>query len=147
MRTTLSPYNRDIALRNFLELLKWLRVVLVQDCALLYAQYPQCPIFRFAPFTFPSFITFSANAAALVTATEEKARLALHNLPDHMARSMRAYVTDLQIKQDQNHSKVCDKLQELQEQAAHLELLVGTSKGSKHKRTSKFCPILALNSC
>ncbi len=69
----LSCCNRDIALRQFLKLLQWLHVILVQDCALLYAQYPHCLIFHFAPFTFPSFLTFSANAAALVTATEEKA--------------------------------------------------------------------------
>lgn len=38
----------------------------------------------FSPFTYPSFTTFSANAAALV-ATVEEARLAFHNLLDHMA--------------------------------------------------------------
>ena len=32
-----SCLNRDIALWQFLTLLQWLRVVLVQDCALLYA--------------------------------------------------------------------------------------------------------------
>ncbi len=85
VRMTLSCCNRDIALRQFLKLLQWLHVVLVQDCALLYAWYPHCPIFHFAPFTFPSFLTFSANAVALVTATEEKAQLVFHNLLEHMA--------------------------------------------------------------
>ena len=56
-----------------------------------------------------------------------------------MARSMCGYATDLQMKQEQNHSKLCDKLWELREQTARLELLLGTSKGSKHKMTSKFC--------
>lgn len=109
-RMSASRLNRDIALKQFLVLLQWLRVVLLQDCALLYARYPMCHIFRFAPFTFPSFATFSANATAVVTAAEETARLAFHNLPDHMARSMRGYATDLQMKQEQNHSKVCDEL-------------------------------------
>ncbi len=80
-----SHLNRDITLWQFLTLLQWLCVVLVQDCALLYAQHPTCPIFSFPPFTFPTFIAFSANTTALVTATEEEAQLAFHNLPDHMA--------------------------------------------------------------
>jgi hypothetical protein len=112
-RMSASQLNRDIALKQFLLLLQWLRVVLLQDCALLYARYPMCPIFRFAPFTFPSFVTFSANAAAVVTTAEETAWLAFHNLPDHMARSMCGYATDLQMRQEQNHSKVCEELQEL----------------------------------
>jgi len=58
---------------------------------------------------------------------------------------MHGYATDLQMKQEQNHSKLCDELWELWEQTAHLELLLGTSKGSKHKMTSKFCPVQALD--
>ncbi|KAI9437072.1 hypothetical protein BJY52DRAFT_1230257 [Lactarius psammicola] len=86
VRMTLSCRNWDIALRQFLKLLQWLCVVLVQDCALLYA-------------------------------------------------CMRGYATDLQMKQEQNHSKLCDELRELREQTARLELLLGTFKGSKHKTT------------
>ena len=79
-----SWLNCDIALKQFLKLLQWLCIVLVQDCTLLCAQYPTCLLFQFSPFTYPSFTTFSANAAALV-ATVEEARLAFHNLLDHMA--------------------------------------------------------------
>jgi hypothetical protein len=135
-RMGVSRLNRDIALKQFLTLLQWLRVVLLQDCALLYAQYPMCPIFRFAPFTFPSFATFSANATAVVTTAEETARLAFRNLPDHMARSMRGYATDLQMKQEQNHSKVCDELRELREQNTRLELLL-SNKGLRKSGRAK----------
>jgi Centromere DNA-binding protein complex CBF3 subunit, domain 2 len=129
-----SCLNRDIALKQFLKLLQWLRVVLVQDAAVLYSRYPTCPIFHFAPFTYPSFTTFSANAAALIVAAEEKACLVFHNLPDHMARSMRGYATDLQMMQEQNHNKVCERLRELQEQNVCLELLLRNSTGSKRKK-------------
>jgi hypothetical protein len=137
-RMSASRLNRDIALKQFLLLLQWLRAVLLQDCALLYARYPMCPIFRFAPFTFPSFVTFSANATAVVTTAEETARLAFHNLPDYMARSMRGYASDLQMRQEQNHSKVCEELRELREQNVRLELLLsnkGLRKGSKAKNS------------
>jgi hypothetical protein len=133
-----SRCNQDIALRQFLKLLQWLRLVLVQDCALLHSKYPQCPIFHIAPFTFPSFTAFSANAAALVAAAEEKARLAFHTLPDHVARSMRGYAADLQMKQELNHSKLWDELQKLREENAHLVQLLGASKGSKHKTPGEF---------
>jgi Centromere DNA-binding protein complex CBF3 subunit, domain 2 len=141
-RMARSRLNRDIALKKFLILLQWLRLVLVQDCALLYARYPDCPIFRFAPFTFSSFKTFSANAAALVAAAEEKARLAFHNLPDHMAQSMRGYATDLQMKQEQNHAKLSQELQELR---TYLEPLLSASAGSKHRVPSEFCLIWVLS--
>ena len=68
-----SRHNWDITLKQFLKLLQWLRIVLVQDCALLHAQHPHCPIFSFAPFTFPSFTNFSTNAATMFTAAKEKA--------------------------------------------------------------------------
>ncbi|KAF8260483.1 hypothetical protein EI94DRAFT_1811631 [Lactarius quietus] len=116
-----------------LKLLQWLRVILVQDCALLYAKYPDSPIFHFAPFKLSSFTAFSANATAIVTAAQEEARLAFHTLPDHMARSMHGYATDLQIRQELNHSKLWDELQELQKQNEHLKMLVSSSKGLKHK--------------
>jgi hypothetical protein len=122
-----SRLMRDIALKQFLSLLVWLRKVLIQDCALLYARFPSCPIFRFAPFTYPSFVTFSQNAASIIATAEEDARLAFHNLPDHMARSMRGYAADLQMKQEQNHNRVCEELQRLQEQNARLELMLATS--------------------
>jgi hypothetical protein len=136
-RVAHSPLNQDIALRQFLKTLQWLRVVLVQDCALLYAQYPHSPIFKFAPFTFLSFTAFSANAVALVTAAEEKARLAFHNLPDHIVQSFHGYATNLQMTQEQGFSKLAAEVQELKEQNAHLQLLLSASKGSKRRTPGK----------
>ncbi|KAF8261102.1 hypothetical protein EI94DRAFT_1810775 [Lactarius quietus] len=68
-----SHCNQDIALQQFLKLLQWLHVILVQDCTLLYAKYPDSPIFHYAPFKLPSFTAFSANATAIVGAAWEEA--------------------------------------------------------------------------
>lgn len=92
-----SKLNRDIALFQFLKLLEWLRTILFQDCALLYNEYPHCPLFRHAPFTYPSFIEFAARAAVTVKTAEENARLAFHNLPDRMARTMQGYATEMLV--------------------------------------------------
>jgi hypothetical protein len=61
-----------------------------------------------------------------------------------MAQSMRQYATDLQMKQEQNHSRVCEQLLELQQQTACLELLLGNLKGSKHKTNGTFFLIKSL---
>src|SRR5882762_4614852 len=53
-----------------------------------------------------------------------------------MARSMRGYATDLQMKQEQNHSKVCDELRELREQNVRLELLL-SNKGLRKSGRAK----------
>ena len=104
-----STCNQDIALKQFLKPLQWLHVVFVQDCALLHMQYPHCSIFCFAPFTFLAFADFSVNVATLVTATKEKAQLEFHNLPDHIMQSMCGFATDLQMREEQIKTKMCNE--------------------------------------
>jgi hypothetical protein len=132
-----SHCNQDIALQQFLKLLQWLHLVLVQDCALLHSKYPQCPIFHFAPFTFPSFTAFSANASSPCCCSRGEGPT-FHTLPDHVAWSMHGYAADLQMKQELNHSKLWDELQKLQEENVHLVQLLGASKGSKYKTPGEF---------
>jgi len=127
-RTSSSKLSRDIALKQFLRLLAWLRVVVLQDCALIYAKHPECPLFRFAPFTYLSFKMFSANATANLAAAEEKARLTFQNLPDHVAQSMQGYTTNLHIDQQQNHKEILQQISNLQESNAQLQLMVMGSK-------------------
>jgi len=64
---------RDMALHQFLRLLQWLCQVLLQDAALLYSDYPNCPLFHFPPFSTLVFHTFAANSKATITHTEEAA--------------------------------------------------------------------------
>ncbi len=52
---------------------------------------------------------------------------------------MRGYATDLQMKQEQNHSRLCDRLQELWEQTVRLELLLSASKGLKCSKSRFTC--------
>lgn len=131
-----NKYNRDIALIQFLKLLQWLRLVLFQDCALLYTEYPDCPLFRHAPFTYPSFIDFAARAAATIRNAEENARLAFNNLPDRMARTMQGYATELLMKQEQQYYDVSQQLQAMQAQASRFELMLSNQKG-RNKRNGK----------
>jgi len=128
VRAGKSKLARDIALKQFLRLLTWFRVVILQDCALIYAKHPECPLFRFAPFTYPSFKTFSANATANLAAAEEKAHLAFQNLPNHMAQSLQGYTTNLRLDQQQNHEEILQKIGDLHERNARLELMLTSGK-------------------
>jgi hypothetical protein len=112
-------------------------VVLFQDCAIIYAKHPECSLFRFAPFTYPSFQEFSAKAVANLAAAEEKARLAFYNLPDHMARSLQGYATNLRFDQQQNHEEILRQMEDLRAHNARLELMLLSSK--PHGKTGEGC--------
>lgn len=132
-RTKMSSLNRDIALKQFFRVLRWFRTVIIQDCALLYNAYPACPLFRYAPFSSPSFRSFAATAAATISAAEENARLAFYNLPEHMARSMKGYAADLQIRQEVQYGDVLKRFEAIEAHNARLESLMA-SRGPKGNR-------------
>jgi Centromere DNA-binding protein complex CBF3 subunit, domain 2 len=95
----------DIAFKQFLQLLIWLRQVLIQDAAILFLQYPTCPMFRYPSFNTPTFHNFAATSLSVVDRAEEEVRHALKNLPEHVAATFCALAMD--IKMDQ-HSQCAD---------------------------------------
>lgn len=99
-----SSKSADIALKQFLRLLVWLRRILLQDCAILFAKYPSCAMFRFPPFNSPTFHKFAASALSVVDQAEEEVRHALQNLPEHVAATFRGLATD--IKMDQRSQRL-----------------------------------------
>ena len=96
----------DYALRNFLRLLLWFRRVLLQDAAIIYHSCPGCHIFGFAPFNTPVFKQFSATAPATIIDAEQAASVALQNLPEHVVRSVRGIVTDVNMSQRQQNEEM-----------------------------------------
>lgn len=102
-RTQSNPLCQDIALRQFLQLLQWFRIVLLQDLAVIYAINPSCSIFQYPPFTLTTFKTFAESSKVLLKVAECNAEQALKTLPDTMAQSMRGLVQSL--TQEQYHSR------------------------------------------
>ena len=94
-----SPLAINIALKQFLSVLQWFRMVILQDCAVLYAQHPDLPVFRFRPFDTPHFKEFAAALVSSIARAEGEARLAFKNLPEHVICSLRGLVTTLTLKQ------------------------------------------------
>lgn len=61
MNNAKSEKDQDIAVRCFMNLLRWLRIVLLQDSVFLRMKYPTLEIWREFPFDDPLFDTFAAE--------------------------------------------------------------------------------------
>ncbi|KAK7013279.1 hypothetical protein R3P38DRAFT_3207375 [Favolaschia claudopus] len=96
----------DYALRQFLELFVWLRVVLVQDAALLFTACPNAPIFQYPPFDSLSFRAFARTAAHTIQQAEEAATMQLKNLPQNVANTFSGIVKNLNMQQQIQHDKL-----------------------------------------
>ncbi|KAJ7579964.1 hypothetical protein C8J56DRAFT_1058264 [Mycena floridula] len=79
---------QDFALRSFLELLKQLRHIILQDMAVLYSSHPELSLFNFAPFNNNRFRDFVNCSTSIIAAAEDAARLKFNNLPSHMVAPM-----------------------------------------------------------
>lgn len=140
LRADSDPRAKDIALKSFLGLLLWLRRVLLQDCAVLYSQYPNCAMFRFAPFNTLSFRTFAQTSAGVIARAEENARLALQNLPEHVAATFRGLATDIKLDQESQRVRSEARWTEMQDQLSTLTGLVGSMAGAKSAQRGKKAP-------
>ncbi|GLB45911.1 hypothetical protein LshimejAT787_3700140 [Lyophyllum shimeji] len=113
-REEASVKNRDIALRQFLLLLTWLRTVLLQDAAILSSTIPMPP-----------------------SSTEENTRLALHNLPRQMVQTLEGVLTghalQMQLLQDAHRAELLIMRNEVIEMKGVVNLLAG-SKRSRNTR-------------
>jgi Centromere DNA-binding protein complex CBF3 subunit, domain 2 len=129
--------SSDIALKQFLRLLLWLRRVLLQDCAVLYSRYPSCGIFRYAPFNTPTFREFSSTSSAVILRAEEDARHALQNLPDNVVTSFRGLATD--IKMDQQAQRVASdtRWDAMENRMNELSDMLGVIVGAKATKRRK----------
>ena len=94
-----SPLTIDIALKQFLSVLAWFHIVLLQDGAVLYSRHPQLPLFQFHPFDTPEFRAFASQSVQQVAGAEEASRLAFQNLPRHLVASLQGIVTNLSLEQ------------------------------------------------
>nr|GAT44268.1 predicted protein [Mycena chlorophos] len=97
--------------RHFLSLLIWLRTVLVQDCALLYLMHPNASIFEYPPFNTREFRDFAATAAGRIEQVEQEVALALRNLPQQMAQTLNASMSQVFLEQQRLRELVDTRLQ------------------------------------
>lgn len=137
-RIQCSQLATDIALRQFLSVLLWLRLVLLQDAALLYTKHPEIAIFRFKPFNTQCFRDYAHEAVQAVVQAEEQARMAFHNLPQHLVCSLKGLVTSMTLDQKaqraENEALRAEVRQQIEMQSALLaELAASSSHGRRRK--------------
>lgn len=136
----LGRAGRDIALKGFLQLLTWLRRVLLQDAAVLFTLRPSCPIFGFAPFRSQAFHDFALKSTQVIQQANEDSQLALRHLPHQYAQSMQGFVLTTRLAQENASRAHSEQLTEMQLQIARLEMLASTGKSRRRgHRASKSC--------
>jgi hypothetical protein len=130
--------GRDIALKQFLNLLVWLRRVLIQDAAVLFAQRPDCALFQFPLFRNTQFRDFAALSTIIIARAEEDARTNIQNLPAHYARAVQGFMVSVRLTQEAAQEEHNRRMDIMQEQVTRMEGMLGViamTKGSR--RTSK----------
>lgn len=93
--------GRDNALKLFLEVLVFLRRVAIQDAAVLFASYPNSPLFTYAPFNSQNFRQFSWLSSTVMARAEEDARHRLQSHPSHVAATFHGLLTTHAMLQEE----------------------------------------------
>jgi hypothetical protein len=91
--------SKDIALRQFLKLLVWLRTVLLQDAAILHSLYPHSRLFSHQPFNTKLFWEFATSSVAIIAHAKCEACLAFKNMPDHLIAGLCGSYAELWLEQ------------------------------------------------
>ena len=123
-------HSQDVALQHFLHLLVWLRVVLLQDAAILYTKYPDANIFTYPPFNTPVFHAFAASSTARIDEIEEAARLAFKNCPETLARGLRGAIAAVQLENQKGSDVINARFDALLEELQHMSGDTRQARGS-----------------
>src|SRR5262245_27417632 len=140
-----NPNARDYALKHFLSLLSWFRLVLLQDAAVLSNSHGSLAIFGYAPFNTPQFHSFASTSVAVMAQAVADAKLALQNLPDQYAHTFQGMITNSNMEQqqiyaEQNH-RIATLMQKVEKMSALLEMQSGSRKARRRKgKSGQFGP-------
>jgi Centromere DNA-binding protein complex CBF3 subunit, domain 2 len=131
VQTQNNPLANDMALRQFLQLLIWLRRVLIQDAAVLFSHDSSPHIFQHSIFHTAAFHNFAAASQLALITAEEEAQLAFKNLPDRFARSLRGTLTNFKMEWQQDREEHREQQTALDNRFGNIEKLLETLVGSK----------------
>ncbi|TFY74110.1 hypothetical protein EWM64_g9902, partial [Hericium alpestre] len=95
-------FASDIALYQFLRVLKWFRWVLLQDAAVLFCQYPWLPFFRHAPFDGTQFHEYAKGASDAIAAAEMRAQCAFENVPVNLVMGIQVLLTESHLARERD---------------------------------------------
>lgn len=126
---------KDLALMHFLRLLIHFRTVLIQDFAILFSKYPSCALFKFPPFNSACFRDFAAQSAARIKAVEQQAKLALANLPEHVAHTFHGAVSTLSLESKRQQDASRAYMEGMDQKLVLMSGLIQQTMSSKRNRT------------
>lgn len=132
-----GPKATDYALKNFLMLLIELRVILLQDAAVLFVKHPGLSIWKYPPFNTPEFSAFSCTSTLLLAEAELRARQNLEALPQTISMSMKGILASISIQRDQDRSA-------MEQRFDSMEGMMLTDSLRTRKKTRKFGKIGAI---
>ena len=114
-----------------------LRVVLLQDAAVLRAKYPDLHLSKYAPFNSPTFLEFSRASTAIIETAEAEARHQLESLPETVSRSMQGILETISVRQQQKRIELAAQQQRDQQKVSEslhfIEGLMINTLSSKSK--------------
>ena len=111
-----NTHFQDIALVSFFETLSWFRLVLLQDAALLYKKFPQLALWNHLPFSSNQFRIFASQAQSDVVAAQQRASLALKDLPANIIDSVQGFFREMSLIQEQNQRVLTESLNKFGDQ-------------------------------
>jgi len=133
-------HSQDVALQHFLHLLVWLRIVLLQDAAILYTKYPDANIFAYAPFNTPVFRTFATSSTAAIEEVEEAAHLAFKDCPENLARGLRGAIAAQQLENKKGSKAINARFDMLLEELQHASRAASQAQGTRRSyKTTGSC--------
>lgn len=134
-RASIGKSATDSTLANFLELLARMRRIILQDAAVLMSKYPDCPLFKFAPFDHPQFLAFASSSIPILEHAEQDSRHQLSKIPENMATSLQGIITTNNIQHAQAQRDMLQQNIELTTQVESIGALLHTVLlGSQSKR-------------
>ncbi|KAJ7750712.1 hypothetical protein DFH07DRAFT_1034092 [Mycena maculata] len=143
-----SPFARDIALHQFLKLLIWFRLLILQDSALLYTKYPQSPLFTYPPFNSPRFRGFAASSVDRIQDVEARGRLSVRNLPQNLVRGFQAAISSLTMAEraarDENRAIMLGLEAQIHALAEHFNQFSGGGTNRQRRSRQAVSPLLPL---
>ena len=137
----------DKATGAFIELLYWLRDVLLQDAVFLMAKYPEHPVFQDSVFSSPQFDNFAIKVreATQETLAEDRSTAIEKVIPEvsEKLRSLTAYQFTLEKVVERRHSEMVQEVKLLKAQITDMcrmkyQVVTTFTPGGQMHRTEQF---------
>lgn len=109
----------DLSLQSFLELLQRLRIVLIQDLAMIYSEAPTCKIYEYSPFNSPIFRQFANEAPSRVGTALARADRLLKNLPEVWSETIKGIFHTSVAENEELSRRLIAEIQDLKSQIAY----------------------------